>query len=259
MKKFEVIMNDEDMFIKIISNKKELVVNVNDTFDEICEDNALYVHIGIFKTIFDYCINCNLSIKDSVTFVLNSNMCLSKKIPVYKEVFTSLNQIKIKNWELPTENELNDIADKIAISPSKKQTIYECENNLDVITACIYHFCKRGHRLETCKHCKKWFISESRNDQTYCKRQSPIYPNMDCNRAQKYMRSRVFADDQKKKLKTIENQFRNDGYTIKDYPLKKLKELKEKWANDILDGKATIQEFDTFLKTAYKDIKGDTR
>ena len=272
--KFNVIMTDDNMTIEInrkylelikendnslvgVEKDKNVVLNVNDIFDNIQESNSIYVHIGLFSTIFNYCMNSNLSIKDSVNFILNSNLCLSKKIPPYTIEYLNDNSINIKNLELPSSDELCNIIDEMKKTSTKIRTNYECENNLDIISACIHYFVSRGHKLKVCKHCKKWFLTDNRNDQEYCKRNSPLYPKMDCNRAQKYIRKRIFDDEINTRIKSLKQQFYNNGYNAKDKSFQDFNQNIDKWATKIMNKETTKDEFKVYLKN-YR-IKGGSK
>jgi len=248
---------DDSMDITIVNEKGRINLNVNDIFDEIKESNSTYTHLGMFETVFNYCKENNFNNKDSCLYILNSNLCLSKKIPPSTVEYISIhyNKYQITNWEIPSSKELDKIFENISDNSFKIKITYECKTRIDIFTACLFHFVSRGHILKVCPHCKKWFLTKSRNDQVYCDRNSPQYPNMNCVRAIKHIRQLSSNTEVDKKIKSVRQMIYNKGNDTKPF-----NEECKKWKAKIRSGKATEQEFITHLHTKYykKKYKGGT-
>lgn len=47
-------------------------------------------------------------------------------------------------------------------------TVYYCNNNCDLILACVFYYLQYGYRLKKCPICKNWFIENKNVKQKFC-------------------------------------------------------------------------------------------
>jgi len=167
MKKTKI--TNDNFNIEIIEDEKLITKNASvDIFNNI--DMNTNFSIGTFEGYFSYIKNeLGKSDDESCKIVLSSNLCLSKKIPLYD--VTHKNELDLSCGVEDIKNICNKLIKSDIV------TTFYCDNDTDVITACLFYFVSKGYILKNCPNCHQWFL-EKKAKVKYCSRTNE--KNMTC-------------------------------------------------------------------------------
>jgi len=162
-------ITNDSMELEIIENKKSTFKNAyTDIFENLNFKTTF--DIGTFEAYYSYIKNkLGKSAIESCKVVLSSDLCLSKKIPLYD--ITQKNNLNLSS----NLDDIGNISNKLI--NSDLITTYYCENDIDILTACLFHFVSNGYLVRQCSNCKKWFLTKDRRSK-YCDRTND--KNMTC-------------------------------------------------------------------------------
>lgn len=149
-------------------------------------------------------------------------------------------------------------------SANSADEIYFLPDNLyGLVAMLLYQFIESGAVVQRCEHCHNFFTPKSRIDTKYCSNASPLYPQMTCGEAEKYVRQmrRMKDDEFNKKYKVAYNTIRNRLNSKKAIEDETTYSFYKNYLNDFLkenqinreklsSGKMTAEEYLSWLNQA---------
>jgi len=158
----EITLNDSNLVVTINDKKGLRKANFNDMLKNI--NMNIYFALGTFKAYYDELKKSRLLKTEQICkILLTSKLFPSHRIP--------------SNYQLlKTDIDLSNGTDKIEkialrLFNTPINTIYECKNNEDIISACLYHYITKGYILKYCANCENWFLGKGKKEccSTKCK------------------------------------------------------------------------------------------
>ena len=125
------------------------------------------------------------------------------RIPQFSyTAFDTLKKIEASTQCITPQNLYNvrDLLDDIRDSTYILARRYWCKNDEDYYLAVVLELVRQGHLVKQCEHCGRWFVTEKKTDEKYCKRESPTHTGKTCQQAMRLIRDtqRINADPIKK-------------------------------------------------------------
>lgn len=84
------------------------------------------------------------------------------------------------------EDMLNDIKD----SPYLFAREYTCNTDIDYYISVVLEIIKQGKFIKQCEHCERWFVTDKKSDEKYCKRISPYNEKKTCAQVMRAVKER---------------------------------------------------------------------
>lgn len=237
----------------------------NDNLMIKIDNNVINASIDIFSNIDDITkgmIECLLELNNitlETAFYILSMWCGGipnhkiKYLNSSKSDYYELNDYnfsQIENKEL-LNNKITDIKKSIKNKKIKTITTYECNSNIEIVSACIYHFIKNGHSIRKCSHCGKYFITTKRILEKYCLR-----TNESGKTCRDIANNKNRMESQKKEPQLTEHRVRtnllkNASQEVYNEFMKEKAIWKEKYKKELI----TLDEYITWLKSNNKRKK----
>lgn len=107
--------------------------------------------------------------------------------------------------KLPSDEEINKLIKKETRlnEDDNFTTTYECEDEIDLAIATLYHYIKGGKTLKKCCQCNKYFLTKNRNDEKCCYRVNN--ENKTCKEIQKNTMQKI--NESKQETRERKNAF----------------------------------------------------
>ncbi|MBE7002853.1 MAG: hypothetical protein E7425_01030 [Ruminococcaceae bacterium] len=97
---------------------------------------------------------------------------------------------------------VRDLLSDIKESPYIFAREYQYETEEEYYIAVALELARQGHLVKRCEHCGRWFVTEKKTDEKYCKRESPTYTGKTCQQAMRLIKdAQRINDDPLKRAK----------------------------------------------------------
>lgn len=131
---------------------------------------------------------------------------------------------------------------------------YYCENDIEYFLAVALELVRQGHLVKQCEHCGRWFITENKTDEKYCKRASPQYPDKTCVQAMRTIKERQRIKSNplnvaKKAARSRANSMENHNHFGS---VESCKEMIREWDNRFKSGEITLNEYISHLDRSFR-------
>lgn len=198
-------------FFKTIFKMNNFIIFKNDI-----KAKALYTDTNniYYKELYKYLENkkdiSNIEDKLNICIIFIDSLC--KQLTNLKELLEKSNSFIIENQlELPKANITfsNDNSNDRFLKAS--EYIYEINTIQDFVNISLYYIIADNRKLLKCHNCNKYFISDVRNSEIYCRRIDPNDPHhRKCAEIALAKRAYIYSDDERsKKYKNIYTRLKN--------------------------------------------------
>ncbi len=174
-----------------------------------------------------------------------------------------------KKEEMPAmcfmQNNLYNVADTLSDIKDSQITFarqYQCEDdnkfesNILYYTAVVLEAIRHGKFIKQCEHCHRWFVTEKKADEKYCKRESPFQQGKTCAQVMKNIKERErksnssLARAKERARNRANSRDRFHPGTAEEY-----RRLKDEWESLFKSGQMSEQEYISKLDNCMKSEK----
>jgi len=153
---------------------------------------------------------------------------------------------------------------KIIEKQSTLTKVYHIFNLSSIFIFEVSNLLEFEKRINSCDHCNKYFIPVNKKDEKYCSGMSPIYPNLTCKDAAKYInqQKKLLNSESDRLRRIVYNTLRNrlyskkakDDCTYKEYEneLQKFSSNASEWRKKVTSGIASENDYINWLKSFQK-------
>ena len=150
------------------------------------------------------------------------------------------------------EDTLEDIKDL----PFAFARQYTCKTNIDYFISVVLEIIRQGKFIKQCEHCGRWFVTEKKTDEKYCKRTSPYNDKKTC--AQVMRKIKEAQRIKKSPLAKAKEQARNRANSRETYhpgAADKYKLLVSRWDTLYKSGRISEEEYIALLNDCMRSTK----
>lgn len=151
---------------------------------------------------------------------------------------------------------VSDTLSDIKESPIVFARQYRCETDIDYYIAVILEIIRQGKFIKQCEHCGRWFVTEKKTDEKYCKRTSPYNDKKTC--AQVMRKIKEAQRIKKSPLAKAKEQARNRANSRETYhpgAADEYKLLVSRWDTLYKSGRISEEEYIALLNDCMRSTK----